>query len=107
MLFTCMRGYGCTAHPAFPAPSLGSPAPSLEGRAPSVILGPMILQSSGVAVARMRKCDHVIPGRAANPESRDSGSGAYAPSRNDGGWIVASLFATTRPLAQVQLPEEV
>src|SRR5437868_7271285 len=25
----------------------------------------------------------VIPGRAANPESRDSGSGACAPSRND------------------------
>src|SRR5213075_3256797 len=34
----------------------------------------------------------VIPGRceASNPESRDSGSGANAPSQNDdGGWIAA------------------
>src|SRR5947207_15718122 len=33
----------------------------------------------------------VIPGRgeASNPESRDSGSGAGAPSRNDGFWIAS------------------
>src|ERR1700694_2551555 len=35
----------------------------------------------------------VIPGRckASNPESRDSGSGANAPSRNDEVWIASSL----------------
>jgi hypothetical protein len=39
----------------------------------------------------------VIPGRceASNPESRDSGSGAGAPSRNDEGWI-ASLRSQRR-----------
>jgi hypothetical protein len=33
----------------------------------------------------------VIPGRceASNPESRDSGSGAGAPSRNDEEWIAS------------------
>jgi NitT/TauT family transport system substrate-binding protein len=37
--------------------------------------------------------DVVIPGRceASNPESPDSGSGAGAPSRHDGGWIASSL----------------
>src|SRR5512140_796556 len=41
--------------------------------------------------------DSVIPGRceASNPESRDSGSGANAPSRNDG-VSVAALLAMTK-----------
>src|SRR5258708_37852594 len=38
-----------------------------------------------------------MTGSASNPESRDSGSGADAPSRNDGRWIfVASRLAMTK-----------
>src|SRR6202012_1044839 len=44
----------------------------------------------------------VIPGRSAgpDPESRDSGSGAYAPSRNDGHHIFSAGAAPPVTLSQ-------
>src|SRR5437588_4306144 len=44
------------------------------------------MPAPGAGDGAMRWIDLVIPGRceASNPESRDSGSGANAPSRNDG-----------------------
>src|SRR5258707_9855638 len=50
--------------------------------------------------------DAVIPGRceASNPESRDSGSGAKAPSRNDGvGMLVAMTSRPPDLLAAIHL----
>src|SRR5258708_22563704 len=34
-----------------------------------------------------------MTGSASNPESRDPGSGPYAPSRNDGAWVTSWLCA--------------
>src|ERR1700751_944872 len=55
------------------------------------------------------KVTRVIPGRcaASNPESRDSGSGANAPSRNDEprmDCFVTTILAAMTSLAKPRLP---
>jgi hypothetical protein len=47
---------------------------------------------------RVRAKRGPMTGSASNPESRDSGSGADAPSRNDGAWIASSLLLRTMTL---------
>jgi hypothetical protein len=83
------RGCGCIGHPAFPAPSLGSPAPSFEDRAaPS---GAEVVQQLGRIARRDREaCLKWIDPSARCP---GEGRGPYPlalivaqriqPSRND------------------------
>src|SRR6267142_2215229 len=76
----CTRGCGCIGHPAFPAPSVFQS-------------GETVLQNSGASRRGNAESWPVIPGRceASSPESRDSGSGANAPSRNDDAQTELSL----------------
>jgi hypothetical protein len=59
--FLLHADHGCGRHPAFPAPSL--------------LRGMRMQHQLGRVAPRARRCVDVIPGREANPESRDSGSG--------------------------------
>jgi hypothetical protein len=68
-----------------------SEASVIESRSRSVLDTPRSMTTRCGAARRLANPRSVIPGRceASNPESRDSGSGADAPSRNDGVWIFA------------------
>jgi hypothetical protein len=68
-----------------------SEASVTESRSRSVLDTPRSMTTRCGAARRLANPRSVIPGRceASNPESRDSGSGADAPSRNDGVWIFA------------------